>query len=93
MPGKGVQPCIELDLARGPIMPHDQTAVVVEQHFLGDPAKAVERALQPGKPAFLPLVAKGPDIDPPRITKRGDKQVDLDVRAADQHPAFAKIDL
>ena len=81
MPGKGVQSCIELDFARGPVVPHYQPAVVVEQHLLGDSAKLAERALQTGKPAFLALVAKGPDIDPPRLTKGGDEQVHLDALA------------
>jgi len=43
VPGKGVQPCIELDFAGGPVVPHYQSAVVVEQHLLGDPAKVVAR--------------------------------------------------
>ena len=43
--GEGVQPVIELDLARRPVVPHHQAAVVVEQHFLGDAAEVAEGGL------------------------------------------------
>jgi hypothetical protein len=93
MLSEGVQPRIELDLTGQTVVPADPPAIIVEQHLFGDAAKVAKGALQPGKPALLPLVAEGPDIEPPRVAERGDKHVGLHRRAADQHPALAKIDL
>lgn len=41
----------------------NQPMIVVEQHFFGDPAEVAESTLQSGKPAFLALIAKRPDIE------------------------------
>jgi len=60
-----VQPGIELDLPRRAVVSLDQPALVVEQNLLGDAAEMSERALQPGKSAFLALVPEVPPIDPP----------------------------
>src|ERR1041384_4967228 len=90
---ESVQPGVELHLACYPVVPHDQAPVVVEQNLLGHPAEVAERAFQPSKPAFLPLVAESADVQPARIPERGDKQIDLDARLADQHPPLAETDL
>ena len=93
VPGKGMQPSIELDLTRFTVVPDHQSAVVVKQHLFGDAAKMPEGTLQPGKPALLALVAERPDIEPARVAKGGNKQVDLYGVAADRYPALAKINL
>lgn len=93
MPGKGMQRGAELDLTRFAVVPDHQPAVVVEPHLFGDPAKVPERTLQSGKPALLALVSEGPDIKPVRTAEPGDKQIDFDSVAVDQHPALAEIDL
>jgi hypothetical protein len=77
MLGESVQPGIELDLAGGAVVPHDQAAVVVEQHLLGDPAEVAEGPFQPGKPALLPLVADGANVQPARVAECGDEQYTL----------------
>jgi hypothetical protein len=93
MLGKSVQPRIELDLAGRPIMTRHQPAVIVEQHLFGDPAEVAERALDTGKPALLALIAKRPNIEPPRVAERRHKQVHPHILVADRHPALAKVDL
>jgi len=52
-----------------------------------------ESTLHTGKPTLLALVAKRPDIEPPRVAQRRDKQIHLDVLVADHCPALAKVDL
>jgi len=93
MPGECQQSGIELNLPRRSIVPHHQPAVVVEQHFLGYPAKVTERTFQPRKPALLPFIAEGPDIQSPRVTQGGHEQIDPDVLATNQRPPLAEIDL
>jgi hypothetical protein len=93
VPGEGMQSDIELDLAGLAVVPDHQPSIVVEQHLFGDAAEVAERTFQPGEPAFLALVAEGPDIQPTRIAERGDEQVHLDALAADQRPALAEVDL
>src|SRR5512132_1859882 len=82
VPGEGMQSDIELDLAGLAVVPDHQPSIVVEQHLFGDAAEVAERTFQPGEPAFLALVAEGPDIQPTRIAERGDEQVHLDALAA-----------
>jgi hypothetical protein len=77
-----LQPGIELDLAGRAIVPDHQTAIIVEQHFLGDPAEMAECAFQPRKPALLPLVAERPDVLPARIAERCDEQIRPHLAAA-----------
>ena len=59
-----MQSDIELDLAGLAVVPDHQPSIVVEQHLFGDAAEVAERTFQPGEPAFLALVAEGPDIQP-----------------------------
>src|SRR5512133_743294 len=93
VPGEGMQSDIELDLAGLAVVPDHQPSIVVEQHLFGDAAEVAERTFQPGEPAFLALVAEGPDIQPTRIAERGDEQVHLDALVADRRPALAEVDL
>ena len=93
MLGESTQPRVELDLPRRPVVAHDQTAVVVEQHFLGHPAKPLKCALQPREPVLLPLIGEGAHMQAPRVTQRCHKHEHLDAGLADRHPAFAKINL
>src|SRR6516225_2435425 len=93
MLGEGAQPRIELNLAGHSVMMRYQPAIIVEQHLFGNPAKVEERALDTGKPALLTLIAKRPNIKPPRVAQGRHKQVHLHILVADRHPALAKVDL
>jgi hypothetical protein len=56
------------------VLDHERTRVI-EQDFLGRPAKLRERTFQPNEPALLPFVAECPDVTAARVAKRGNKQV------------------
>jgi hypothetical protein len=50
-----------------PVVPRETNGhLLCEQHLFGNPAKVPEGALDTGKPTLLALVAKRPDIKPPR---------------------------
>jgi hypothetical protein len=91
--GEGMQPSIELDLPGHSVVRRHQPAIIVEQHLFGNPAKVPEGALDTGKPTLLALVAKRPDIKPPRIAQCRYEQVHLHLLVADRHPTLAEIDL
>src|SRR5262245_64623329 len=93
MLGKGAQPSIEFNLSSRPVMMRHQPTVIVEQHLFGDPAEVAECALDTSKPALLALIAKRPNIEPPRVAQRRHKQVHLRILIADRHTPLAKIDL
>jgi hypothetical protein len=93
MLSEGVQPGIELDFPGHPVVTRHQPAIIVEQHLLGNPAEVRECALDAGKPTLLALVAKWPNIEPPRVAQCRHKQVDLHFLVADRHLTLAEIDL
>jgi len=93
MLGEGMQPSIELDLPGHSVVTRHQPAIIVEQHLFGNPAKVPEGALDTGEPTLLALVAKRPDIKPPRIAQGRYEQVHLHLFVADRHPTLAEIDL
>lgn len=62
MLGEGVQPGVELHLAGRRVMPHDQAAVVVEQHLLGDPRRSDGTHLSARRTSSPAARAEGADV-------------------------------
>jgi hypothetical protein len=88
-----VKPLIEHHLARGRIVVINQTPGVIEYDFFRNAAKMAERSLHPIKPRRLSLVTEGPDVNPPRIAKRGYEQEQAASFAADRQSKLPKINL
>ncbi len=91
--GEGLQARVEHDLAADRVAVQDQGAGVVEQHFARHAPEDPERALQAGKPIFLPLVAKRSHVQAARVAQDGHEQEHAGGLFAGRHPALAEVDL